>query len=1142
MKPRLPHALQTALIACFATAIAPTLCTGAIGGGLVLLSITATPSAAAEVTWDGGDGTDNKWDTATNWSGDTVPGSDDTVTLGDGATISVAGENEITISGLKNSGSNELSGVRTLNITNGANNADLDITDRSTLTLSGGINVSVAEGAAVGIGTGGNLIVQEVSALNVASNLNVWGTLQLTGENTTATLGSIGAGSGTSGTVSIGDGATLTLKGDSSVGTLQWGSDGSIVVGEGSTFTVSNIQHAAQNIATSLSGGGTLKVTGNFGEGSYAKDNVTFTVTGTTLEATGTLIVGSGSAYTFKERAALSYTPSNGGVFNLWSQVSESKIGTLTLEGNSIGSIDASMKMMQQTVLTVTDSLFAVTGNLDIAPSNGGGTNEATINVSGTYTGTDDSTQTATVDIGGNLNLTSGWTLHVTGGGMMSVDGTVDLTANSTLSVAAAMEAATLKWGNNGSVAVGEGSSFTVTTLQETAESTNNLSGGGTLKVTGAFEAKDKVALNVAKTTLELNGTALIGSGSNYTFAEGAKLVVTPANHDDFTLWSWGSSLVGKLNFEGNSTGAINTNMVMKNQTALTVNGGSQFTVNGNLKLEASGGGTTEATINVGDAASAVTINGDLDMAAGWTLKVQGDSTVSITGGDDQKRSVTERKQNITIGEGATLREKAVRQTGQTTTISGIDGGGGTYEVASYAMSADAAASSILNINNGVTMHITGDVADNNGTTDSFILSNNWGTKHNVINIDNATLISHAAISNRGNNGDINVTNGGKLQMDGGLAYHGDNHTVAVNVDGRSTLSVTGTDHTGAEHLQVSLASGATLKMGEGGTAATMTHGEHFSVEQGGSLNVGAYTAGVTSTLSSGTNAMELDTLTVLAGDGTLRLEGSYTLDNAIVNNGTVQFADDIRINLDSLSYTGNLFERTYAIISGGTSNAGEIGWSNFFYGGQTLVGNVKSILTSMMGMSPDTYLYADGSITVSIDRQVWNAGGDSAAWNATDAAWNTVIGGTGPNAVYSNSLAVEFGKDDNTGVAHTVVVDAGGVTATGLLVSGDYTFTGGKVNVSNAFLDVVAGARLTLGNEGLQVGNISLSAAEDGGSISNLAISGNSLAVSYGESGGKANLSGIQLQLGADSASAVAVEGVQFSGQGWLWMALPSH
>lgn len=503
MKPRLPHALRTALIACFATAIAPTLCTGAIGGGLVLLALTATPSVAAEVTWDGGDGTDTSWGTATNWSDDTLPKSSDSVKLGGtAATITVTEGTTNTIGELGISSSYTLTGKGTLIISGISNETvDFDIT-ASPATLSGGITVEVAAGATAGIGSNNSLSVKGGSILKVTDTLNVWGGASLNVSNeATAEIT----------TLNIANNSSLTGNGSVTVG--------SIAKCDQVNFTIDATQ---------------VTVTEGRGDGGAPYDgSVRFVSIGTGFS--WTLTNGASLVFGSKEEV----DPNK--VFILWSW--DASTGATLNVSDSELYVGGNMDMKQGTTLNVTaeegkDSTVTVAGNL--VTSTGGTTSASTVNFTG---------QGGLVDIKGNVaaanyssanigivasfNLTDGITMQV-GGSMeaagvtlsgstlkvqngLTASGTVNLGTGSTLDLEADSSAATLTWGDNGTVNVAEGTTFTVGAMnQNTSGSFNEISGGGTLKLTGDFSATDKVQLTVTGTKLEANGNLFIGSGSTY--------------------------------------------------------------------------------------------------------------------------------------------------------------------------------------------------------------------------------------------------------------------------------------------------------------------------------------------------------------------------------------------------------------------------------------------------------------------------------------------------------------------------------------------------------------------------------------------------------------------------------------------------
>ena len=84
------------------------------------------------VVWTGGAGTDN-WDTAANWSTDSLPGSADDVTIGAGATVVHSGSDSDSINSLTSSGTLSVTGG-TLSIASASTVSTLTVGGLATLT------------------------------------------------------------------------------------------------------------------------------------------------------------------------------------------------------------------------------------------------------------------------------------------------------------------------------------------------------------------------------------------------------------------------------------------------------------------------------------------------------------------------------------------------------------------------------------------------------------------------------------------------------------------------------------------------------------------------------------------------------------------------------------------------------------------------------------------------------------------------------------------------------------------------------------------------------------------------------------------------------------------------------------------------
>ena len=248
---------------------------GAVAGVLVTFGAVAGPNSW--VTTGPGN-----WGTATNWSSGQVPGAGDSISITNGSTKTVSIDsgtpaNSLTVSNLTIATPGAT--VNTLNINTTIDYPPVRVLNNFRLERGGAINVQAAStlqvdgltrvGAPGFPGASGiaSFIINSGQAtvhdLIVGDTNNSYGALNLT-NGTLTVLGALtlGAGAGSTGTVVVAGGGTLSVTN----GVLSIGNNGTLTNGTGvGTVTVSNatITGKAINLGSSAGGLGSLVIQSN---------------------------------------------------------------------------------------------------------------------------------------------------------------------------------------------------------------------------------------------------------------------------------------------------------------------------------------------------------------------------------------------------------------------------------------------------------------------------------------------------------------------------------------------------------------------------------------------------------------------------------------------------------------------------------------------------------------------------------------------------------------------------------------------------------------------------------------------------------------------------------------------------------------
>ncbi|MCQ2366397.1 MAG: hypothetical protein MJ056_04465 [Akkermansia sp.] len=347
--------------------------------------------------------------------------------------------------------------------------------------------------------------------------------------------------------------------------------------------------------------------------------------------------------------------------------------------------------------------------------------------------------------------------------------------------------------------------------------------------------------------------------------------------------------------------GATITSVVVKD--GATVDLGENSTI-ANLQYAATG---ITAGIAGKGSITAFTGTGALDLKEGAVLTLAdqtlGSNQTLVTSGEG-----TLSMQNLKVNGGG-----AVATIGSNATLHQITMGSGTVNLNGditmerFVLSLENSAST-MNIGKGATVHVKGTTLSVHNNEASFMVSN-WN-QVNTLNIE-GTLIAEAGISSRDGKANLNVKDGGTLELHQGLLYMKNTAQYTnINVESGGTLLTAGNanDQAGAG-LHVNLNNGSTLKgyYAEGVDTAAIAQ----TLTLAGTVTIDAGEAGKTLQINSDIDDEGVAIVKKGAGElvlngggnylynainvqeGTLALNGGFELSGIQHEEGTVQYYKD---------------------------------------------------------------------------------------------------------------------------------------------------------------------------------------------------------------------------------------------------------
>ena len=585
--------------------------------------VSAPRVEAATRTWDGG-GADNNWSTAANWSADTLPVAGDTVTFNGTSTKPATIDVAVTVAVFQmNAGYTgtitQAAGQPVSFTTSYTQSAGTFIGGASTITVTGGTTVNSGgtfNGGSATINLNGALTVNAGGAFTSTS-----GTLTVTGAVTFAA----GVFTHNSGTVAFSTSSvTLNLGGAATFNNVQFVS-GTKTLTAANTMTVLGTLTLAGGIVNT----GTIAAQGNINsQAGFAGGTTTLLINGSSPQT------WSGSA-----GGATDLLPVNinnpASTLTLTAGLRTTHSWTFTASGGLTAA--ASSIIFAGGTITGTHSLGAV--EIAGAETIAAGT---TLSVPGNLTLTSGTLTTGTLAAQGNISIATAFTggtttLLINGSSPQTWSGSANGAADTLLVVNINNPASTLTL----TAGLRTTHSWTFTASGGlTAAASSIIFAGGTITGTHSLGAVEIAGAETiaAGTTLSVPGNLTLTSGTLTTgtlAAQGNISIATAFTGGTTTLLINGSS---PQTWSGSANGAADTLLVVNiNNPAstLTLTAGLRtthswtFTASGGLTAAASSiifaGGTITGTHSLG----AVEIAGAETIAAGTTLSVPGNLTLT---------------------------------------------------------------------------------------------------------------------------------------------------------------------------------------------------------------------------------------------------------------------------------------------------------------------------------------------------------------------------------------------------------------------------------------------------------------------------------------------------------------------------------
>jgi fibronectin-binding autotransporter adhesin len=865
-----------------------------------------------------------------------------------------------------------------------------------TFTVGNGISTTamiagnVSNSGALSFFTGAGAALTYAGAISGTGSVSLGGsntaTLTLTGANTYSGLTSVtngtladgvsGASFSSNSSVLVGTSGTLSVNSNETIAGLQnGGGGGTVSLASGTALTV-NTTGIAGPFSGVINGSGAL-VTG--GTGTMTLNGISNSYSGGTTVSSGTLVVNNASG---SATGSGGVTISNGATL----QIGAVGVGT---NGAIAGS--------------VTDN-----GTLSFAETNTFGN---TITGTGVLTVLNGGNATIT----GNSNTYSGGTTINNGGTLIATNASGSATGSGSIVI-----------NNGGTLKIGNGSAGAVSgSITDNGSLTFNLgsnsSFGNAVSGTGGLTQNGSTTLTLTGTNKTYSGTTTINSG---TITDGAAA-------------AFSSSSVVALN-----GGSLNVNFT--------------DTIAG---LSGSGG-----TVNLGSGTT-LTISGTFPQSYGGTIAGLGGLTKSGVGG--QTLSGANTYSGGTLISSGTL--FATNSSGSATGTGSITISGGTLNIGNGG--ATGAVSGNVIDNGNLTFNLTSNLSFANGITGTGGLQQS-GTTTLTLGGTNTysgtTTINTAGTIADGAAGAFSPNSGVALNVSGATLTVNNNETInglsgfsgsVVNVvNGGTTLTIS-SNATPGPFGGIITGAGAILKAGTG--SETFSAGSTYS--GGTTINGGIIFATNASGSATGTGSVTIGSgATLQIGQGGGGATGAVS--GAIIDNGTLNF------NLTVNNSFGNGITGTGGLLQLGTTVL-TLSGVNTFSGNTTInAGTIADAATGVFSPNSEMFLQPGGNLQVNFNETIGGLQGNTGSpSNVVIAAGKTlttsstvnhffpgIISGAGSFIVGGTSIETLIGASTYTG---GTTINSGATLQLGSTTTPIGTLVGSIVDNGTLILKQVGGS-----------------------------------------------------------------------------------
>ena len=947
-------------------------------------------------------------------SSGTLSVSENGATIGDGNKIAVGSNASVTLAGnVGGAGALELNGGSVSLEDGAAVELGNVVVNASNASISGGESLTI-----------GNLNVGTDKALTVDAALSASGAWNIDG------------GSLTAGTLTIADGADVTLTNSKL--------NGDIAFADGADAELSLTESTVAGNVTLDGGNNTLYVTDSAIEGTLAAE-------------AGEIHFGGENSF-----GGLDLT-GDVGVF-----------GMIAVKGKL--EVDGGFNLAGSSSLSTTEGLFVNVGTANLAGEVVAG--------DVTLTGTDEgSTLSGAIETNltlDNAQLSSSGTVE--GSTTLANVSTLTQTAGSLGAVSVADASTfTQNAGTAGAVTLTDGASATLAGTVASLDATN-----ATAEVSGEVVGSTTLANDSALTQTAGSLGAVSVDASTFTQNAGTAGAVTLANDAFATLAGTVDSLVA-TNASANVSGTVSGDMTLTNGSALTQTGGSLGAVSADASTFTQEAGTAGAVTltNGAFATLAGTVSGDMTLANA-TAEVSGEvvgSTTLATGSALTQTAGTLGAVSVdasTFTQDAGTAGAVTLTNGAFATLAGtvasLDATNASAEVSGTVSGAVSLDASTLTAVDGITISDTL-TAENNSIVNGDIMLDGAAD----VSLSGSTVNGDIAFAESANGADLKLI---ESTVAGNVTLSGESNSLRVE-----NSSITGalTATAGTITFDGENSFGDLQLSGDVNVAGDITVNGALNAEGGfnlaGSSNLstteGLFVNGGTATLA-GTVTQGDVTLTGTIEGSTLSgtIETNLTLDNAqLSSSGTVE-GDTTLANDSALTQTDGSLGAVSVDASTFTQNAGTAG-------AVTLTNDAFATLAGTVDSLVATNATAEVSGTVS---------GDMTLTNATAEVYGTVNGDTtletGSTLTQTDGSLGAVSVDASTFTQNAGTATAGAVTLTngasatlaGTVasldatnasanvsgtVSGDMTLTNATANVSGTVSGAVSLDASTLKAQG---------------------------------------------------------------------------